>query len=158
MKIDCTVDGKALTLNINSDKPLSLILRENLGNETINTAGCFNPESLVFLDGVPVISSIVPAFECDGKEIVTFESFRTSPAMKDIEAAYAKVGVHPCLDCTPSRSMMIDSLANDSKDDPVLLKKELAMIGCSCIDLNDQVQVVGKLIEIRRNKQRVRKS
>lgn len=158
MKIDCTIDGKTLSLNINSNKPLSLILKENLGNETVNTAGSFNPESLVFIDGQPVISSLVPAFECEGKEIVTFESFRDTPQMKEIEHAYTLVGVHPCLDCNPSRSMMIEALANDGVDDPAVLKKELAMIGCSCIDLNDQVEVVRKLIETRRNKQRVRRS
>ena len=32
MKIDCNIDGKTLTLSLNSNKPLSLILQENLDN------------------------------------------------------------------------------------------------------------------------------
>ena len=36
MKIDCTIDGKTLTLSLNSDKPLSLILRENTGDDVFS--------------------------------------------------------------------------------------------------------------------------
>ena len=32
MKIDCSIDGKTLTLSLNSNKPLSLILSENIGD------------------------------------------------------------------------------------------------------------------------------
>ena len=39
MKIDCNIDGKTLTLSLNSNKPLSLILQENLDNQS-NTAHC----------------------------------------------------------------------------------------------------------------------
>ena len=158
MKIDCIIDSKTLTLSLNSNKPLSLILMENIGNDTVNCAGSFNPETIVLLNGVPTISSLVPAFECDGKEITTFESFRVSKQMKELEHAYETVGVHPCLDCNPSRSMLLDYLASEGIDDPAVLKKELSILPCSCIDLNDQVEIVRKLIEFRRNKQRVRRS
>ena len=32
MKIDCVIDGKALSLSLNSNKPLSLILAEDIQN------------------------------------------------------------------------------------------------------------------------------
>ena len=154
MKLDCTVDGKTLTLSLNSNKPLSLILKENLGNETVNPAGW----SLVFLNGTLVISSLVPAFECEGKEITTYEGFRTTKQMREIEHAYDAVGVHPCIDCNPSRALLIETLANDGIEDDAKLKKELSILPCSCMDLNDQAEIVKKLIEFRRNKQRVRRS
>ena len=37
MKIDCTIDGKALSLSINSNKPLSLILEEDIQNSSLNS-------------------------------------------------------------------------------------------------------------------------
>ena len=35
MKIECTIDGKALTLSVNSNKPLSLIIMEDLENQSL---------------------------------------------------------------------------------------------------------------------------
>lgn len=35
MKIDCTIDGKALSLSVNSNKPLSLILMEDLDRKSV---------------------------------------------------------------------------------------------------------------------------
>ena len=84
MKIDCTIDGKTLTLSLNSDKPLSLILRENMGDEGYvnHCSGRMCGLCAVLVDGKAVLSCMVPAFEIRGKTVTTFESFRRSKEMK----------------------------------------------------------------------------
>ena len=65
MKIDCNIDGKTLTLSLNSNKPLSLILQENLDNQS-NTAHCKGRMCglcAVLVDGKAELSCMVPAFE-----------------------------------------------------------------------------------------------
>ena len=74
MKIDCTIDGKTLTLSLNSNKPLSLILRENIGIDNINhCTGKMCGLCTVLLDGKAVLSCLVPAFELNGKEVIADE-------------------------------------------------------------------------------------
>ena len=84
MKIDCTIDGKTLTLSLNSDKPLSLILRDNTGdNDTVNHCnGAMCGLCTVLVDGKVMLSCMVPAFEIRGKNVTTFESFRKSKKEK----------------------------------------------------------------------------
>ena len=157
MKVDCTIDGKTLTLTLNSNKPLSKILRENIGNDTVNTCTECCGRCIVLMDDEPVLSCLVPAFELNGKNITTFENFQRTRQMKDIEKAYEAAGVHPCCDCYPSRSLLIESLVNEGVEDRDVLKRELSIVKCSCMDVDDQISVVHKAIEMRRNR-RVRRS
>ena len=158
MKIDCTIDGKTLTLSLNSDKPLSLILRENIGIDSINHCnGKVCGLCAVLLDGKAVLSCLVPAFELNGKEVITFEAFQRTRGMKDIEKAYEMVGAAPCPDCYESKTMIFESLISDGVSEPDEILKELSIIRCHCLDPEDAVKIVLKGIDIRR-KRRVRRS
>ena len=159
MKIDCIIDGKTLTLSLNSDKPLSLILRENTGD--IDTVNHCNGEMCglctVLVDGKAMLSCMVPAFEIRGKTVTTFETFRRSLNMKDIDKAYESVGSYPCSECYASRSLIFDSLIEEGITDPEDILKELSIVKCSCMDPEDAIKIVRKGIEIRR-KRNVRRS
>ena len=159
MKIDCTIDGKTLTLSLNSDKPLSLILRENMGDDgAVNHCnGEMCGLCTVLVDGKAMLSCMVPAFEIRGKEIITFEGFQKTRGMKDIEKAYETVGAAPCPDCYESRTMIFESLISDGISDADEILKELSIIRCNCLDPEDAVNIVMKGIDIRR-KRRVRRS
>ena len=91
MKIDCTIDGKTLTLSLNSDKPLSLILRENMGDDSqVNHCnGSMCGLCTVLVDGKAMLACMVPAFEIRGRTVTTFDSFRKTRNMKDIEKAFS---------------------------------------------------------------------
>ena len=143
MKVDCTIDGKTLSLSLNSDKPLSLIINENLGAGS-GTYHCNG------------ISCLVPAFELRGKEVQTFDGFRRTKAFKDLEKAYDAVGAYPCSDCYEARSIIFHSLIADDVTDRSEILKELSVIKCSCMDPDDQVAIVKQGMAIRSGK-RVRR-
>ncbi len=159
MKIDCSIDGKTLTLSLNSNKPLSLILSENIGDGAAvnHCRGDMCGLCAVLVNGKPMLSCMVPAFEIRGKEIITFESFQKTRAMKDIEKAYELVGAAPCRECYASRTMIFESLISDGVSEPEEIIKELSIVRCPCMDTEDEVNIVLKAIDIRR-KRRVRRS
>lgn len=159
MKIDCTIDDKTLTLSLNSDKPLSLILRENMGEEgSVNhCSGAMCGLCAVLVDGKAMLSCMVPAFEIRGKTVVTFESFRRTRGMRDIEKAYESVGAYPCPDCYASRTIIFESLIDEAITDKEQILRELAMVRCPCMDPEDEIMIVQRGIELRR-KRNVRRS
>lgn len=159
MRIECTIDGKTLTLSLNSNKPLSLILNENLDSASVNVhcRGKMCGLCAVLINGKAVLSCMVPAFELQGKEITTFEAFQRSKEMKDIERAYDSTGRTPCKECYASRSIMIESLVSQNETRPDVIMREMSILDCSCLSPEDNVAIVTKAAEIRR-KRRVRRS
>ena len=159
MKVDCIVDGKTLSLTLNSDKPLSLILQENLESNTANShcRGRMCGLCAVIIDGKAALSCMVPAFEIRGKEITTFDSFQKTKEMKDIEKAYDAIGAEPCPECYSSRSIIIESLVSNEETRRDRIAEELGIVKCSCIDLESEIRIIQKAIELRRSK-RVRRS
>lgn len=159
MRVECTIDGKTLTLSLNSNKPLSLILKENLDASTINVhcRGKMCGLCAVLLNGKAVLSCLVPAFELQGKDIVTFDAFSKKKEMHDIERAYEYIGATPCDECYASRSMLIESLVSQNETRPDVILREMSVLDCSCLDPKDNVEIVTKAVDIRR-KRRVRRS
>lgn len=159
MKIDCTIDGKILTLSLNSNKPLSLILQENLDNETITTH-CNGKQCglcAVLINGKAELSCMVPAFELKGKNIVTFESFQKTKDMKDIAKAYELLGIEPCKDCYGARSIIYSSIIASGETMPDDIKRMMLGVKCPCLEPSDDVAIINKILEIRR-KRNVRRS
>ncbi len=159
MKIDCTVDGKTLTLSLNSNKPLSLILQENLDVQTLSShcRGKLCGLCAVLIDGRAALSCMVPAFELRGKNITTFDQFQKTRNMKDIAKAYEILGVEPCQDCYASRSIIFESILNSGETNPSEIKRTLSAVRCPCMESDDEVNIVMKAMEIRR-KRNVRRS
>ena len=71
MTLDCTIDGKMLSLSVNSSKPLLQILSEDVDNNTLTSNchgdGCGN--CLVLVNGYAVLSCMVPAFRLKDADI-----------------------------------------------------------------------------------------
>ena len=159
MKIDCTVDGKTLTLSLNSNKPLSLILQENLDIQSVTShcRGKMCGLCAVLIDGKAQLSCLVPAFEIRNREIVTFDQFQKSRNMKDIAKAYETVGVEPCQDCYASRTILFESIISSGETRPDEIKRLLGAVRCSCMEMEDEISIINKAVEIRR-KRNVRRS
>ena len=114
MRLTCNINGSQYSLVVNSDKPLSQILKEHIitfaENSQCMGASCGN--CIVLINGNAALSCLVPAFKLNGASILTFEGFQKTRFCHDIERAYADVGNQPCPQCYPSKTIIIESILN----------------------------------------------
>ena len=159
MKIECLIDGKTLSLSLNSNKPLSLILNEDFETNSVNPHCRGNMCGLctVLLNGKAVLACMIPAFELQGVEITTFESYSKTRNIKDIEKAYESVGATPCEECYASHTLLIESLVSQGETRRDAIIREMSVLKCGCLAPDDEVAIVTKAVDIRR-KRRVRRS
>jgi aerobic-type carbon monoxide dehydrogenase small subunit (CoxS/CutS family) len=112
MKLNCNINGSSVSLVVNSDKPLSFILRELIPTFSDNSQ-CLGAECgncIVLLNGEAVLSCLIPAFRLTGCSITTFEGFRKTRFFHDIERAYTDIGNQPCPQCYASKTLLIEAL------------------------------------------------
>lgn len=98
------LNGNATGCRARDDDRLLDVLRERCG-ATGTKEGCGEGECgacTVFMDGEPVNSCLVPAFQVEGREIVTIESVDAS-----IAVTLNKTGASQCGACTPGVVMSI---------------------------------------------------
>jgi aerobic-type carbon monoxide dehydrogenase small subunit (CoxS/CutS family) len=105
MKAACTVNGNAVELEGEAMDRLLDVLREQLGL-TGTKEGCGEGECgacTVLLDGKPVVSCLVPLFQCAGRAIETVEGIAASarPAQRDFLERFVALGGVQCGACTP---------------------------------------------------------
>ncbi|NCC63028.1 MAG: ferredoxin [Spirochaetia bacterium] len=185
MKIECTIDGRALSLSVNSNKPLSLILMEDVGNRTVisHCRGKACGNCIVLLNDEATLSCITPAFRLKDATIKTFESYQKTRQYRDIERAYKATGNTPCPNCYASKTLIIESILNEltntktkTKDinalpfgpqkeedeednalDKEAIIQELSLNTCQCMDMSEMLQIVEIALMYRRRK-RVRRN
>ena len=114
MRLNCNINGSQYSLVVNSDKPLSEILKEQIitfaDNSQCQGASCGN--CIVLINGNAALSCLLPAFKINGASILTFEGFQKTRFCHDIERAYAEIGNQPCPQCYPSKTIIIESILN----------------------------------------------
>lgn len=170
MKVETTIDGKRITLNVNSNKPLNLILMEEVAIPSFNSkcgkSSCGN--CVVLLDDEAVLACLTPAFKLHNTHIVTFEGFRKTRFYHDIERAYEDTQIRPCPHCYQAKSLIFESLlrsptqvlvaeeAELQLDDETVVN-ELSLNSCYCLDPQDIVAIYRAALEYRRRR-RVRRT
>jgi len=179
MNLDCIIDGRGLSLSVNSNKPLLLILTEDVGNRSLNSnchgTNCGN--CIVLVNDVAVLSCLVPAFRLKDANIQTFEGFSKTRQCRDIERAYQVSGNMPCPNCYASKTLLIESILQnltgehhagkeismpgkmrsqiigDAMElDENAIAKELALNTCQCMDTGELLQIVEIALSYRRRK------
>ena len=137
MRIECNVDGKALSLTVNSIKPLSLILMESCDVPSLKThcGGKHCGKCLVIFNDQVVLSCLIPAFRAKDAIITTFDGFVRSRDYRDIEKAYASTGFTPCQNCFGAQTLLIESILrryenNDFAIDTEEILQESTLIKC----------------------------
>ena len=155
MRIDCTIDNKSISLNLNSIKPLSLVLKENFESSYSvlpNCRGGLCGLCVVLLDGKAVLSCLIPAFEIQNKKIETFFSFKNGREMQDIQKAYSALSITPCSECYEAKTLIFESLLRQKDITEEDVRRELGLIKCKCLTVQEAFSIIKKAQEFRKKR------
>ena len=170
MKIECFIDGKRTLLMVNSNKPLNLILMEDVESSQFNArcrdGNCGN--CVVLMNDEAVLSCLTPAFRLRDAHITTFEGYKKTRFWHDLERAYEDAKSQPCPLCFPSKTLIFESLLrtigkpsegedNDSSLEDETIIKELSLNRCTCLDARELVEIFNSAANYRRRR-RVRRN
>lgn len=103
-RIRITLNGEGTDVAFAPYKTLLEVLREDLGH-TGTKHGCELGECgacAVLLDGKPVLSCLVLALECDGRDVLTVEGLGSDGKLDPLQDAFADLGAAQCGYCTPA--------------------------------------------------------
>jgi len=106
-----TVNGVSYPIEIEPDRSLLTVLREELGL-TGTKEGCDDSECgacMVLIDGKPVNSCSFLALQADGRQITTIEGLASGAELHPLQRAFLAEGGVQCGFCTPG--MLISATA-----------------------------------------------
>jgi len=146
-EISFRLNGKAVTARVDGYERLVDLLREGLGCTEVKE-GCGEGECgacTVLLDGKPVTSCIMFAFQVEGREVVTVKGMAPEELSR-IEEAMISEGAVQCGFCTPGLVLTIKALLDE---DPAPSQEgiRLALSGnlCRCTGYEMIFRAVARL-------------
>jgi carbon-monoxide dehydrogenase small subunit len=133
--IRITLNGEEVDVSFAPYKTLLEVIREDLGH-TGTKHGCELGECgacAVILDGKPVLSCLVLAVECDGREVETVEGLGSDGNLHPLQDAFADLGGAQCGYCTPAilltAKALLDQNPSPSRDQ---IREALSGNLCRC--------------------------
>jgi carbon-monoxide dehydrogenase small subunit len=114
MKTSFLLNGQPAEAEGHPMERLLDVLRERLG-QTGTKEGCGEGECgacTVLLDGEPVLSCLVPLFQCEGRRIETVEAIAAAPAgpVRETLERFVATGGVQCGACTPGIAVTLAAL------------------------------------------------
>jgi aerobic-type carbon monoxide dehydrogenase small subunit (CoxS/CutS family) len=139
VRLKLNVNGEAQEVLFHEYKTLLEVLREELGL-TGTKHGCELGECgacAVLVDGVPVLSCLELAVQCEGADIQTVEGLAQGGELHPLQAAFADLGGSQCGYCTSGMLMTAKALL-DQEPAPSRERIKEAISGnlCRCTGYN----------------------
>ena len=114
-RLQMTVNGKPVDLDVPESRYLSEVLRKDL-QLTGTKIGCNEAECgicSVLVDGTPVVSCVYRAFKANGARVETIESLSRDGELHALQQAFLDHGAVQCGICTPGVSMTAKGLIDE---------------------------------------------
>jgi isoquinoline 1-oxidoreductase alpha subunit len=127
------VNGKAMSADVDPQKPLLWVLREDLG-VLGPKFGCGMAQCgacTVHVDGKPTRSCVTPVSAVGAGKVVTIEAMAADPIGKLVQAAWSQLDVAQCGYCQAGQIMSATALLK-SKPEPTDADIDGAMAGNIC--------------------------
>lgn len=145
IKLQLNVNNETAQVIVAPGKTLLEVLREDL-DLTGTKHGCELGECgacTILRDGVPVLSCLVLAVECEGTQIETIEGMAVKNQLHPLQLAFAEHGGLQCGYCTPGVLMTAKALL-DSESNPTRLQIREALSGnlCRCTGYQQIIESV----------------
>ena len=110
------VNGSSTDLPVESDVMLLDALRDRLSlfgtKKGCDQGACGS--CTVLLDGRSVLSCLVLAVQCDGREVTTVEGLSSGGRLNDLQKAFLRHDAFQCGACTPGQLMSATALLRES--------------------------------------------
>lgn len=147
------VNGEIYEVFIEPKKTLLEVLREDLGltgtKEACDLGTC--GACTVLLDRRPVLSCLILAVACKGKEIVTIEGLRQGDLLHPLQEAFINHGAIQCGMCTPGMILSAKALLDENSHPSDLeVRKAIAGNLCRC---TGYVKIVEAIRAVSRDKE-----
>ncbi|MGC9208246.1 MAG: (2Fe-2S)-binding protein [Nitrososphaeria archaeon] len=145
MLIKMNVNGVDREVLVDPDDRLLDVLRDELNLKSVKE-GCGTGDCgicTVLMDGKPVLSCIIPAFQANNHKIVTLEGLNSDPTMQKIQQSFRKYQAAQCGFCTPAMEVVGWHLLNtEKKVDKSKVKEAISGILCRCTGYYDIVDAI----------------
>ena len=145
--IALTVNGETRELVVEPQTTLVEALRGPLGltgaKEACGTGECGS--CTVLIDGMPILSCITLAVDCENKKILTIEGVAEGDRLTPVQEAFHETGAIQCGFCTPGMVLSTTALLEENpRPSQAAIIKALEGHLCRCTGYNKIIEAVNK--------------